>query len=263
MAMDVWSAWRMGPSQCCRCALRQSVAHFPCAFSTPSVPCRNLYLQETSQIKWIISGQLTAEMREPRKVMWVSQQLQLICGYRVYAWAQGKACMEGGLSLCAMCMVGWSLVKRPFFLPGTDLQGGKSCLAWRPRRCCKSFTAWQEVPSSTEQLWGRVCFSHPSTLSPFPYSQEKDSTASPFYAKQLPPPGPLLFFLGKEQQSRGPPLFCTHLTHGQESSYPLSCAVTSLVLRAGALSPSQPFCPSLSAHEDKLDHLKGIIHLNN
>lgn len=62
---------------------------------------------------------------------------------------------------------------------------------------------------------GRRCFSHPSTLSPFPCSKE-DSTASPFHAKQLPPPGPLLFSLGKEgqrRQSRGPLLSCTHLTH--------------------------------------------------
>lgn len=223
------------------CSQWKSIAHSPYAFWTSSIPYRkprHLYLQQTSQIKWIISGQLSAEMREPRKVMWVSQQLQLllICGYRVYAWAPGNVHMEGGLSLCAMCMVGWSLLKRPFSSPRTGLQGDKSSLG------VKAKTMLQELHSLAGGIirhratLGRRCFSHPSTLSPFPCSKEKDSTASPFHAKQLPPPGPLLFFLGKEgqrRQSRGPLLSCTHLTHWQETSYPLSCAMTSLVLRAG------------------------------
>lgn len=236
--MAVSSAWRTGPSQCCRRALRRSLAHLPCAFWTSSVPYRkprHLYVQQTSQIKWIISGQLTAEMREPRKVMWVSQQLQLllICGYRVYAWAQGNALMEGGLSLRAMYMVGWSLLKGPFSLPGTDLQGDRSSLGVKTKMMLQDLHSLAGGTIKHRETLGERVFQPPLHSLPISLFSRERLHCFTLLCKTTPPTRPSTLLLGKEQQSRGRLLSCTHLTHSKETSYPSSCAVTSPVLRAG------------------------------
>lgn len=160
------------------------------------------------------------------------------------------------------------------------MQGDKSSLG------VKAKTMLQELHSLAGGIirhratLRRGCFSHPSTLSPFPCSKEKDSTASPFHAKQLPPLGPLLFSLGKEgqrRQSRGPLLSCTHLTHrpGDILPFELCCdQPCAQSRRAEVATHTLPFwhscqmcqhspslhllcctlISSLSAHKDQLDH---------
>lgn len=138
-------------------------------------------------------------MREPSKVMWVSQQLQLllICGYRVYAWAQGNARMEGGLFLCAMCMVGWSLLKRPFSLPGTDLQGNKSSLGVKAKTMLQELLSLAGGTIKHRATLGERVFQsslHGLPISLFSRERLHCFTLS---CKKTPPTWPPTFLLGK------------------------------------------------------------------
>lgn len=216
---------------------------------------------------------------ERTKKMWMSQQLQLllISGSRVYAWAQGKACMEGGLSLCAMCMVGWSLLKKPFSLPGTDLQGNKSSLGMKAKTMLQEFQSLAGGTMKHRATLGERVFQSPLHSLPISlFSRER------LHCFTFSCTWPSTFPLGKRAAEQRPSSLL-HPIHGQEISYPSSCAVTSLVLRAGeqrwlfTCFPSGTavrcakaahytsqytllhllWCiliSSLSAHKDKLDH---------
>lgn len=163
----------------------------------------------------------------------VSQQLQLLLirGYRVYAWAQGNAHMEGGLSLCALCVVGWSLLKKPFSLPGTDLQGSKSSLGVKDKMALQELHSLAEGTTKHRATLGRGVSVTPP-LSPHSLDLKR-KTALLHLFTQNNSPHLALYFSPWEKSGRGSLLSCTHLDHGRETSCPLSCAVTSLVLWAG------------------------------
>lgn len=106
--------------------------------------------------------------------------------------------MRGGLSSYAMCIVGWSLLKRPFSLPRTNLQGDiSSPLGVKAKKMLQELHSLGGGTITHRASLGRGCFSHLSTLSLVPYPKEKDSIASSFHAKQLLPPRPSTSVLGK------------------------------------------------------------------